>query len=198
MGKIWFSSDLHLGHNREFLYVPRGFTSIEEHDETIIKNWNSVISPEDEVYILGDLMLNDNEHGFECIQKLNGWKHIILGNHDTDNRMHYYWQLDKILCNQFADRLIYKSEPTKRKYTFYLSHYPTMTSNMDNGAPISQHVINLSGHTHSRSKFYNEMPFIYNVALDAHNNYPVEIEEVIADIKEKVRSLYQSDESLYI
>lgn len=36
--KIWFTSDLHFGHNKSFLYEPRGFNSIEEHDATIIKN----------------------------------------------------------------------------------------------------------------------------------------------------------------
>ena len=44
MGEVWFSSDLHLGHQKEFLYVPRGFSSIEEHDEAIIDNINEVVA----------------------------------------------------------------------------------------------------------------------------------------------------------
>ena len=62
--KIWFTSDTHFGHIKDFLWSPRGFNSIEEHDEIIIKNWNELVAPEDEVYHLGDVMLNDNEHGF--------------------------------------------------------------------------------------------------------------------------------------
>jgi calcineurin-like phosphoesterase family protein len=65
VSKIFITSDLHFGHDRGFLYEPRGFSNIESHDETVIQNWNSVVEPEDEVYILGDLMLNDNSHGIE-------------------------------------------------------------------------------------------------------------------------------------
>ena len=66
------------GHQRNFLYQPRGFNSIEEHDTQIIKNWNEIITNEDEVYILGDLMLNNNEEGIKKLQQLNGKIHVIL------------------------------------------------------------------------------------------------------------------------
>ena len=196
MAKIWFTSDLHFGHNREFLYKPRGFENIVDHDETIIKNWNELVAPNDEVWILGDLMLNDNAHGINCLEQLNGYKYIIIGNHDTYNRQDLYRNLDSVINLVHAERFDYYKPENNRIYHFYVSHYPTITSSMDNGAPISQHMICLCGHTHSKNKFYNEMPFIYNVALDAHNNRPVEIEEIITDIINKVNELYNSDESL--
>ena len=59
------------------MYKPRGFNSIKEHDEQIIKNWNEIITEEDEIYILGDLMLNDNEGGIKKLQQLKGKIHII-------------------------------------------------------------------------------------------------------------------------
>ena len=62
--KIWFTSDTHFGHDKEFLYGPRGFASIGQHDWEIIRNWNSVVGPDDEVYHLGDMMLIDNEKGY--------------------------------------------------------------------------------------------------------------------------------------
>lgn len=37
MGKIFLTSDLHFGHQREFLYGPRGFNTIQEHDEAGMK-----------------------------------------------------------------------------------------------------------------------------------------------------------------
>ena len=70
MGKIWLTSDLHFGHDREFIWGPRGFKNVHEMNEAIIKNWNTAVAPEDEVYVLGDLMLNDNEHGMECLRRL--------------------------------------------------------------------------------------------------------------------------------
>ena len=72
MGRIFVTSDTHFGHDRKFLYSPRGFKSIQEHDEAIIQNWNSVVEPDDTVYHLGDVMLGDNEHGMECLKRLNG------------------------------------------------------------------------------------------------------------------------------
>ena len=46
----------------------RGFKSIEEHDAEIIKRWNEVITAEDDVYILGDLMLGDNAEGMNILK----------------------------------------------------------------------------------------------------------------------------------
>ena len=60
MSNIYFTSDTHFSHNRGFLYEPRGFSSIEEHDETIVENWNKTIKPEDCIFLLGDTMLNNN------------------------------------------------------------------------------------------------------------------------------------------
>ena len=186
--KIWFTSDLHFGHNKDFMYTPRGFNSIEEHDETIIKNWNETVSPNDDVYILGDLMLGNNEYGMSCLNKLNGNLHVIYGNHDTDDRISYYGLFSYLLD------LVGHSERLKiGKYYFYLSHYPTITANYDDDKPWAKHLINLHGHTHSKDKFYNDNPYMYNVSLDAHNNYPVSIDEIIKDIKNKKMELDRSN-----
>lgn len=176
MGKIWISSDLHFGHNREFLYVPRGFKSIEEHDETIIKNWNELVAADDDVYLLGDLMLNDNEHGIECLKRLNGKFHFIRGNHDTDSRVKLYEELGEIIG--WSTVIKYK------KYHFYLSHYPTMTGNLE-AESLHQMAINLFGHTHQKSNFYQDIPFMYHVGMDSHKNKPVLLDDIIVEIKEK-------------
>ena len=97
--KIWFTSDLHFGHDKEFLYKPRGFNSITEHDETIISNFNSVVSNDDVLVILGDVMLGDNNYGIKCLNRLNGHKFIIRGNHDTDKKVAKYLELSNLLTN---------------------------------------------------------------------------------------------------
>ena len=177
--KIWFTSDLHFGHDKEFLYKPRGFNSITEHDETIISNFNSVVSNDDVLVILGDVMLGDNSYGIKCLNRLNGRKFIIRGNHDTDKRWAEYAEssnarlLDLVLVEKI------------RGYLCYLSHYPTATSNFDADKPLRQQLINLSGHTHCKEKF-NNLTGSYNVAVDAHNNFPVEFNTIITDIKERL------------
>ena len=102
---IYFTSDTHFCHNKPFLYEPRGFKSIEEHDETIVKNWNSIIKPEDEVYHLGDVMLINNEKGIEYLKSLNGKIHLILGNHCTDTRIELYKTCPNIISIDYAKEI---------------------------------------------------------------------------------------------
>lgn len=177
--KTWFTSDLHFGHNREFMYGPRGFSSIIAHDSWIIMNWNMKVKPNDEVYVLGDLMLGNDDWGMRCLSLLNGNIHIIIGNHDSDGRLEKYDQLLSVVSIEYATAFKYG------KNYFYLSHYPTITSNYDDDKPWARRLINLHGHTHSKDKFYNDNPYMYNVSLDAHDNYPVSIDEIIEDIKQK-------------
>ncbi len=188
--RIWFTADLHFGHDKEFMYAPRGFKSVKEHDEMIIKYWNTVVEPDDEVWVLGDLMLNDNKHGIECINKLNGKLHIIVGNHDTDERKEIYKTLPNVISVDYAYEL------KVGKYYFWLSHYPTITANFDDGKPWAKHLINLYGHTHQQEKFYNDNPYMYNVGLDAHSNCPILLDNIIQDIVDKKSELVrkQNDE----
>ena len=178
---IWFTSDLHFCHNKPFLYEPRGFTSVYDMNEAIIKNWNSVVNDGDLVYVLGDLMLNDNEEGRKCFNQLRGQKFIILGNHDTDNRVQIYeTQLWGVMGIHDAIRI------KENGYNFFLCHYPTLTSNHDYNKPLNHRLISLCGHTHTKDKFADwDKGYIYHCELDAHNNYPVSIDKIIEDIELK-------------
>lgn len=48
---IFFTSDLHLGHENCIRLCNRPFSSIEEMDETLIENWNYKVTGKDTVYI---------------------------------------------------------------------------------------------------------------------------------------------------
>lgn len=181
MGKIWLTSDLHFCHNKPFIYEPRGFSSIEEMNETIINNFNKVIDEDDDLYILGDLMLMNNDIGIEYINKLKGNIHIILGNHDSNMRVNYYMNCSKVKDIQYSYLTKYK------KYHFYLSHYPVHLGNYD--MQMSK-MWCLHGHTHSKEKF-NDVDKNYNVALDAHNCFPVNIDDIIIDIQQKWNEIYK-------
>ena len=184
--KVWFTSDTHFGHQKDFLYEPRGFASSEEHDAAIIENWNSIIGPDDEVYHLGDVMLGDNEHGIKCLEQLNGRIHILIGNHDTDTRIQLYRQCKNVVSIDYALRKKFG------KYHVWLSHYPTITANYDADKPWAKHMVNIYGHTHQQSKFYSDNPYMYCVCLDAHDNKPVSLEQIVEDVKEKKITLDNS------
>lgn len=182
MNKIFLTSDAHFGHDREFLWGPRGFKSSKEHDEAIIANWNSVVGPDDVVYHLGDLMLGDNEWGRECVRRLNGRIILIRGNHDTDHRWYEFYRTigDNIFFGGNAEIIRY------RKYHFYLSHFPTLTGNLEKES-LHQMTLNLFGHTHQKEQFFEDRPYMYNVALDANNNTPVLLDDIIDKMKAKVK-----------
>lgn len=173
---IFITSDLHFAHNKHFLYEPRGFTSVEEHNQAIIANWNEIVGTEDDIYVLGDLMLGNADQGMECLTQLNGRLHLVRGNHDTDRKWNeLYPTLPNVVefCG-WATVIKYK------KQLFHLSHWATCVSNYgDEKNPM----ISLSGHTHKKEVFHNGNIGKYNVALDAHNNYPVSLEKIKQDIK---------------
>ena len=88
----------------------------------------------------------------------------------------------------FADRIRY------RGYTFFLSHYPTITANLDDGAPIKARVINLCGHSHIKNRFKDmDKGLIYHVEIDCHNNFPISFDEILFDINHFI-SMDKSDQ----
>lgn len=177
---VYFTSDLHLYHDREFIWKARGFNSVEEMNEAIERNWNHVINKDCHVYVLGDLMLGGpSNQGIEILKRLNGNIHIVIGNHDTDTRLKLYSVLPNVKSINYADFVKYGG------YKFFLTHYPCNTGNLEKES-LTQMTLNLSGHTHSKDKFYMDLPYMYNVAVDAHNCTPVHIEDIIHDMKAKV------------
>lgn len=185
--EIFITSDTHFCHMQPFLYEPRGFTSVEEMNEAIIEKWNSVVKPNDRVIHLGDTMLNDNEKGIECLKRLNGEICLIYGNHDSPARQ----KLIQLECPSVIS-LGYAHMFKYGKMSIYLSHYPTLTANFDveMNKHFTRHVLNICGHTHRKEKFLDEKnPFMYNACLDAHNCYPVHIDDIITDCRKQFLSL---------
>ena len=80
--KEWFTSDYHFYHRNILKYTTRPCATVEEMNEFLIKNHNSVVSKHDMVYHLGDLCFGSREQKLEILNRLNGQFHIILGNHD--------------------------------------------------------------------------------------------------------------------
>ena len=188
--RIFATSDTHFGHDREFLYKPRGFNSIAEHDEEVIRRWNETVEPDDWVLHLGDVMLGDNKHGLECLKKLNGKIFIVPGNHDTATRIKLYKELPNVKIlepveTEFAPLQSAAFQFKYKKYSFYVSHQPTMTSNLEKAPYLKMHLINLFGHTHQQKRFYNDIPFMFHVGMDSNDCRPVLLDDAIQIMKEE-------------
>ena len=172
--KVWFISDLHLGHNQPFVYEKRGFQSIEEHNETLLANLKACVGEDDNLFILGDLTLGDLDAAAAYLRQIPGHVHIILGNHDTERRIEFYLSLGWDV--QFATVIRWD------KYRFYLSHYPTNTANPGEDK-LTLATLNVYGHTHQDWHWSAENPFAYCVCPEGNNNYPVSADEIINTIK---------------
>lgn len=171
-----------VSHDKDFLWGKRGFRSIEEHDETIIANWNRIVKPEDSVFHLGDTFLNDMDYGIECLNRLNGTIYLVQGNHDGTTKIDHI----RMLCPnvKFANTLgmepLLATTFKYHKWNFYLCHFP-----MHIGDFINDDRKNycLCGHIHTKDKWRDILMKSYHVELDCHHMFPVSIEEIVEDIK---------------
>ena len=94
---IYFTADHHFGHQNIIKHCNRPFGSVEEMDEELIMLWNKSVREKDIVYILGDLLFRNATSSEEYLEKLNGKKYLIVGNHDK------YWMKKIDLSKHFLD-----------------------------------------------------------------------------------------------
>lgn len=179
---IYFTSDWHFNHDKDFIWKSRGFDNVHEMNNVIMERHNEIVRPEDTVYVLGDLCMGGGSDEIlrknrKMIQSMKGNLKVIIGNHDTSTRLKMYGECYNV------EILGYAHFEKINKYNLYMSHYPSFTGNLDYDKPLKARVINIFGHTHSDELFYEDNPLMYNVAVDAHNCYPVPLEKVIEDIQ---------------
>ena len=85
MRNYWFISDTHFFHENSLKWEGRDhFSCVEEMNEHMIDNWNSVVKPQDNVYHLGDVWMGPSSHEerAKLWARLKGRKTLIVGNHD--------------------------------------------------------------------------------------------------------------------
>lgn len=157
MNKIFVIGDTHFGHKKilEFEKVKRPFKDIEEHDRNLIINWNMVVKPKDTVWHLGDVAFGvDNIH---TMSRLNGYKHLVLGNHDN---------LNLSLYQKYFNRIV----SSIKLGGYLLTHVPIHPSQ------FYRFKGNIHGHVHSNSlddKRY------FNASAENIGLRPIELSEII-------------------
>lgn len=164
---IWFISDTHFGHTNIMKYEKRPFDSVEEMNSTMIKNWNSLVDPDDIVYHLGDFCFLGKYS--EIIFQLRGKKILIVGNHDASPR-----KMEKLGFVASLESATVKIE----HHTFFLSHRPCYD--------LPDGVWNLHGHVHSKWKTIHEKRIIC-LSVENWNYCPVSYKEIVREIKQLKR-----------
>lgn len=114
-GNIFYISDWHYGHRNCLSFDNRPFTSVEDMNAALVERWNSVVRPEDTVYVLGDMFWCKPSDAVPVLKSLRGTKILVKGNHDRVNNEEFR--------AQFADVRDYMEiDDNGRKLV--LCHYP--------------------------------------------------------------------------
>lgn len=159
MQNVFMISDMHFGHQNIMKYENRPFANVDEMDSTIINNWNNTVKKDDKVFVLGDVSFYNKEKTTEIIKKLNGYKFLILGNHDNARSINWWKEtgFDEVIKYS----IIYNE--------FYiLSHEPVY---LNENMPYA----NIHGHIHHLK--YDSKQF-FNVSVECINYTPINFEDI--------------------
>lgn len=118
---IYYIADNHFGHEKVIGYCDRKFKDVVEMNDYMLECWNSTVRKDDDIYIIGDLAFRKDTLE-DYIMKLNGKKHLIIGNHDNVfiKRASY-----DILDKCFVEITPYKEIDDNGRLVV-LFHYPIM------------------------------------------------------------------------
>jgi len=171
---IFFSGDPHFCHFNVIRFGNRPYQTYWEMNDAIIKNWNSVVQPEDTVYLLGDIGIGKRWEIVKCAFELSGTIHWILGNHDKKAKG--WAELKKRFASISTYKEIKVNDPEAdyrgNKYQkIVLFHYPIHSWNgMHYGA---WHL-----HSHTHGTFFVKDNKILDVGMDCWGCIPVSYERV--------------------
>lgn len=140
MSQVFLIADTHFFHQKilEFEKEARPFSSVEEMNEAIVQNWNRVVTKRDTVWHLGDVCFGHADN-LSILDRLNGTKNLVMGNHDQHGVREYIKYFNKI-------------EAAKKYDGYLLTHVPIHESQ------FYRFKGNVHGHLHSkRVMYYDDM-----------------------------------------
>lgn len=153
-------------------------------DRTIIANWNATVKPEDTIYHLGDVAFTSPDRAKHILSCLNGYKILILGNHDRSGPKMAEWGFQEVHQSLQLE--------LEGGIKANLSHYPYRGSNDPHFKPkFDTKNLNddgkllICGHVHTSfksrpGKFKNHM---INVGVDMWNFKPVSEPQLLEYLK---------------
>lgn len=172
---IYYTADPHFGYPEVLTKTGRPFQTVAEMDKTLIDNWNRVVTPEDTVYLLGDIGGHDAPFPAQQLAQLQGHKHLIRGNHDTGLE-----QPERLF--DYFESVTDLWETVDGDVHVILCHYPFV--HVRGGYMIH-------GHFHDAQKegydILRQLPRVLNAGVDINGFCPVTLQQLI----ENNRAFYQ-------
>lgn len=189
--KIWFTSDTHFSHDNIIKFCQRPFENVEQMNEYLIEQWNSCVKKDDIVFHLGDFAWGGSSVWVNILQRLNGRKVLIVGNHDVKNLRSNY--------HNFFETITYQLQIIVEGQPIYLNHYPFLAYG---GSYRKEPVWQLFGHVHTCKNTHQHegqddkrlpmlFPFQYDVGVDNNDYKPVNFHQVKEIITNKIKN-YES------
>lgn len=169
---IWFTGDTHFGHKKVIEYCSRPFASVTEMDEALISNWNTKVRPGDTIYHVGDFAFAGTQRIAELLDRLNGQKVLIYGNHDKAIRGSKALQAKFIKCCDYYELIVPDASAARGKQGIMLMHYAMLVWNKRHHGTWMLH-----GHSHG-SLVYPVSGKIMDVGVDANQFSPISYQEV--------------------
>lgn len=164
---IYFTADTHYGHSEIINVCNRPFKSVNEMNKVMIRNYNSVVRNEDTCYFLGDFVFPQHiELVKRILSKLNGRKHLILGNHDNLKPFDYI---------EYGFTSVHTSLEILNphcKTKIILVHDPALSC-------VDKEATFLGGHVHH---LFQEVQNFINVGVDVRKFLPVSLLDIIVKI----------------
>ncbi len=189
---IWFTADLHFGHEAVIKMQNRPFKDYRDMDDALIHHINECVGPNDRLFILGDVSHHITaEDTNALVKRLHGKKSLLLGNHDVTGEPEKC-QYDESLFESVG----YYKKMNANNMNIIMMHFPMLSWPKAMAGSVMLH-----GHIHSGPE-YNEANIKagirrYDVGVDANNYYPVSIEQVKQWAEQTPVSI-TSRENLYI
>ena len=178
----FFTSDTHFNHANIIKFCNRPFKDVEQMNDVMIANWNSVIGKDDTVFHLGDFCLGGAAEWTKILDRLNGKIYLIMGNHDLKNiRQGFISRFEHVAMQM-------RIEIGKKR--IYLCHYPFLCFE----GSYKDDVWQLFGHVHTRrsnsgidaGRLQYLYPTQYDVGVDNNNFTPVSFGQVKRIINKQV------------
>jgi len=169
---------LHFGH-RNIIRIGKGrpFDSIQEHDEALIENWNSVVKPGDIVYVLGDFSIETTiDEIRKPLSRLQGSKHLILGNHDR-KKIHNQLRAENLWQSVREYSSIKFNAADGTKVFARLMHFPILEfDGAFKNYRCKEKYIHCYGHIHNANNYdhiYKQLGFpAVHIGVDTSSTFP--------------------------
>lgn len=142
-------------------------------NETLVQNWNSVVSDEDTVYVLGDFFMGKPKEIEPILERLKGKIILIRGNHDNSKRIAIYKRHGIEVKD--IDYLSYKGR------FFILCHFPIASEEfIQMVRRDNSEVVVCYGHVHSNT-YKGYVNGTYHVGVDTNDLTPISMEQIWQD-----------------